>query len=123
MALTPREGEGPVPPCSSYKLLRLAALQTMSTGDFEVLDFRSAALRFVEHLQDLGRLIRDGVRDVAQHFQTFLNGRMFGLAVPAGRRDRLDVTQHRLIAARAAKFVPLAAMAVVGRIIDSLEMH
>ena len=57
------------------------------------------------------RLLGDGVGDVGEHARAFFRGRVLRAAEPAGRRDRADVGQHRLIAARAPQLVHLVAVA------------
>src|SRR5688500_15849523 len=63
----------------------------------QLLDLAGAALHRVELAEDVARLFGDGVGDVGQHLCALLGGGVLRAAEPAGRRDRTDVGQHRLI--------------------------
>src|ERR1700686_4869452 len=95
---------------------------TPSARVSQMLDLRRAALHRIELAEDVGRLRGDGVRDVGQHAGPLLGGRMLRAAEPAGRRDRADVGEDRLVAAGAAELVHLVAMRGIGRIVDAVEM-
>src|SRR5690348_9121884 len=49
----------------------------------ELRDLRGAAFRLLEHAEELRRLLRDGIGDVAQHLEALLDGRVLRGAVPA----------------------------------------
>ena len=70
----------------------------------------------VELAEDFRRLFGDSIGDVGQHAHAFFRGRMLRAAEPAGRRDRADIGEHRLVAAGAPQLVHLVAVRVIGRI-------
>src|SRR4051794_25703833 len=88
----------------------------------QLLDLGGAALHRVELAKNVGGLPGDRVGDLGQHARAFFRGGVLWAAEPAGRRDRADIGEHRLVAARAAQLVHLVAMRVVGRVVDAVEM-
>src|SRR3981189_3275517 len=103
-------------------LISLAMSLSPSARVPQMLDLRRAALDRVELTENVRRLPGDRVRDVGQHAGALVGGGVLRAAEPAGRRDRADVGERRLVAAGAAELVHLVAMRMVGRIVDAVEM-
>src|SRR4051812_1578165 len=97
---------GPAGQASSPPIVSTAVPSAHLT---QLLDLARTALRCVELAVDLARLFGDGVADVAQHILALVRGGVLRTAEPAGRRDRADVGQHRLVGAGAAQLVHLVA--------------
>src|SRR4051794_10845112 len=75
------------------------AISPPSTHLPQLLDLARSALHRFELAVDLPRLLGDGVTDVVQHLVALVGGGVLRAAEPAGRRDRADVGQHRLVGA------------------------
>ena len=83
----------------------------------------AAALHPVELREDLGRFLRDRLRDVGDHPAPAFRRGGGGVAVPAGGRDGADVGQDRHEGAGAAELVHVCALPLFGGAFDAVEMH
>ena len=72
----------------------------------QMLDLGGAALHRVELAEDLGRFRGDARRRCRQHLARLVGGGVLRAAEPAGRRDRADVGQHRLVGCACAAACP-----------------